>query len=176
MNDENLKKGKATQFRSGEMAASNGRKGGLAYGKKRRDERDARNTLKALLCMPMTNARGDALISPITGEKMSVQETLLTTAIEKAIKGSYRHLQLILDVLGELAPKRIDAVVSTTIEDNRSIEEIHTQIRRLMQSELLSLPDHEQQHTFEDLQGILFPIEREEEPSAELLNEVLTNL
>jgi hypothetical protein len=30
MNDQNLLKGKATQFRSGEMAASNGRKGGLA--------------------------------------------------------------------------------------------------------------------------------------------------
>ena len=36
MNDENLKKGEATRFRSGEDAVRNGQKGGIASGKARR--------------------------------------------------------------------------------------------------------------------------------------------
>ena len=38
-NEQNLKKGKATQFRSGEEAVRNGREGGIASGKARRENK-----------------------------------------------------------------------------------------------------------------------------------------
>lgn len=47
MNDENLKKGYATQFRSGEEAAINGRAGGIASGEARRAAAVARKWLNS---------------------------------------------------------------------------------------------------------------------------------
>lgn len=48
-NNENLRKGELTQFRSGEEAARNGQKGGKASGAARRRKADFRKTLNLLL-------------------------------------------------------------------------------------------------------------------------------
>ena len=48
-NEENLKKGKATQFQSGEEAARNGQKGGVASGASRRRRKAMRQTVNTLL-------------------------------------------------------------------------------------------------------------------------------
>lgn len=102
-NDENLKKGVATQIRSGEEAARIGKKGGIASGKKRRDKRDFKETISYLLEMPMQTKSGEPMISPITGKQMSIREAMVTAALQGAIKGNVKQLQTILDVLGERA-------------------------------------------------------------------------
>lgn len=48
-NAENLKRGKATQFKSGEDAAENGKKGGTASGASRRRKRAMRQAAAMLL-------------------------------------------------------------------------------------------------------------------------------
>ena len=48
-NEENLKKGEAPQFKSGEEAARNGQKGGVASGASRRRKKAMRQTVNALL-------------------------------------------------------------------------------------------------------------------------------
>ena len=102
-NDENLKKGKATQFKAGEEQAKIARKGAEASARKRRDKRNFRDTIACLLEMPMKTKAGEPMISPITGKPMSIREMIVTTALQGAIKGNVKQLNTILDVLGEKA-------------------------------------------------------------------------
>jgi len=48
-NEKNLQRGTATQFRSGEEAAKNGKKGGIASGEKRRENKRLRDIMKSML-------------------------------------------------------------------------------------------------------------------------------
>lgn len=48
-NEKNLKNGEKTRFKSGEEAARNGRKGGKASGKARREKADLRKAVQAAL-------------------------------------------------------------------------------------------------------------------------------
>lgn len=61
MNDENLKKGVKTQFKSGEHAASNGRKGGIASGEAKRRKRDIRKALEERIVDVYTDKNGKKL-------------------------------------------------------------------------------------------------------------------
>lgn len=92
-----------TSEQSRTEAAKNGRKGGKASGKSRRDKRNFRDTIACLLEMPMKTKAGEPMISPITGKPMSIREMIVTTALQGAIKGNVKQLNTILDVLGEKA-------------------------------------------------------------------------
>ena len=56
-NNENLEKGKATQFRSGEEAARNGSKGGIASGAARRRKKSLKEAADLYLSLPVTDKR-----------------------------------------------------------------------------------------------------------------------
>lgn len=59
MNDSNLKNQEATQFRSGEEAAENGKKGGIASGEARRARKTVQEALRALMDEKMPDSTGD---------------------------------------------------------------------------------------------------------------------
>lgn len=61
MNDENLKKGNATQFTSGEEAARNGKKGGIASAKKKQQKADIKATVQDVLNDEYTDKSGKTL-------------------------------------------------------------------------------------------------------------------
>lgn len=61
MNDENLKKGNATQFKSGEEAARNGKKGGIASAKKKQQKADIKATVQDVLNDEYTDKSGKTL-------------------------------------------------------------------------------------------------------------------
>ncbi len=87
-NEKNLKKGKATQFKSGEEAVKNGRKGGIASGEAKR----ARKTLK------------DELLTMLEVE--GVQERMAAALIKEAISGNSqgsvtKAFSVIRDTIGE---------------------------------------------------------------------------
>ena len=52
-NNENLEKGKATQFRSGEEAARNGSKGGIASGAARRRKKSLKEAADLYLSLSL---------------------------------------------------------------------------------------------------------------------------
>ena len=56
-NNENLEKGKATQFRSGEEAARNGSNGGIASGAARRRKKSLKEAADLYLSLPVTDKR-----------------------------------------------------------------------------------------------------------------------
>lgn len=61
-NNENLLKGKATQFKSGENAARSGRNGGIASGVAKREKKLIKETLEKRLKVADLNELADNLI------------------------------------------------------------------------------------------------------------------
>lgn len=104
-NDENLLKGEATRFKSGEEAARNGRKGGIKSGITRRRKGASRKYLKELLAMtPCLNEKDMKLL-----EKMGVadvdgidNEFMITLAmLNKAKEGDLRAYDMVHEYLAE---------------------------------------------------------------------------
>lgn len=109
-NAENLKKGKATQFKSGKDAVENGRKAGVASGASRRRKRAMRQAAAMLLNtqIPM-NERGPfmgtvkTLLKTFgyTPDDATYQDSLLAGIMLEAMKGDVRAAEFIRDTAGE---------------------------------------------------------------------------
>ena len=109
-NAENLKRGKATQFKSGEDAAGNGKKGGTASGASRRRKRAMRQAAAMLLNTQIpANVR-----TPFMGtvktlldafgyelKDATYQDALLAGIMLEAMKGDVRAAEFIRDTAGE---------------------------------------------------------------------------
>lgn len=94
-NEQNLEKGVATQFKSGEQAAENGRKGGIASGESKR----RRKTLKEELLL---------MLEDETVQK-SITAALIAEAIEGNNAGSVRGaFETIRDTIGERPAEKIE--------------------------------------------------------------------
>lgn len=108
-NEENLKKGEATQFRSGEEAARNGQKGGVASGASRRRRKAMKQTVNTLLGAGLDVGGSDflELIRPrllalgIDEEDATYQDVLIAGMMLKAMKGDVRAAEFIRDTVGE---------------------------------------------------------------------------
>ena len=109
-NAENLKKGKATQFKSGKDAVENGRKAVVASGASRRRKRAMRQAAAMLLNtqIPM-NERGPfmgtvkTLLKTFgyTPDDATYQDALLAGIMLEAMKGDVRAAEFIRDTAGE---------------------------------------------------------------------------
>lgn len=109
-NAENLKRGKATQFKSGKDAVENGRKAGVASGASRRRKRAMRQAAAMLLNtqIPM-NERGPfmgtvkTLLKTFgyTPDDATYQDALLAGIMLEAMKGDVRAAEFIRDTAGE---------------------------------------------------------------------------
>ena len=108
-NEENLKKGKATQFQSGEEAAKSGQKGGVASGASRRRRKAMKQAVNTLLGAGLDTSAGEFLeiIRPrlmalgINEEDATFQDVLLAGIMLKAMKGDVRAAEFIRDTVGE---------------------------------------------------------------------------
>ena len=86
----------ATTFKSGAEAVENGRKGGKASGKARKDRKLFRDAILAVLSEPLTDKNGNQHPSG-----MDVQEAMIRGVINRAIRGDPRALEVIRDTIGE---------------------------------------------------------------------------
>lgn len=102
-NEENLKKGKKTQFRSGEEAEKNGKKGGVASGKSRRRKKCLRETAEMLLSLPMKDGKLDKLdsFSTISEKNVTVEEKMIIKQIQKAFKGNLGAFEAVIALVSE---------------------------------------------------------------------------
>ena len=131
MNEQNLI---PNSMRSPNEVRENGRKGGIASGKARKDNRTFRETLQALLQLADKDKEGKPLISPVTGKAMSIRENIVIQTISKARKGDLRAVNTILDVLGERVfevNNNVNGSLKMQADDNRSPEEIIDSVKRL---------------------------------------------
>lgn len=93
----------ATQFRSGEEAVKNGRKGGIASGQARRRKKALTDTISELFSMPIKDGKLSELekiksITSIKGKNVTVQEAIVLAQIQKALKGDSRSARLLIDL------------------------------------------------------------------------------
>lgn len=106
-NEKNLENGKLTQFRSGEEAAKNGQKGGIASGVARRRKRSMKDAADYYLSLPETDRRRvNALLrDEVEPEDVDNQMSVVMGITEAAKRGDARAAGVLLKMLGEEAPQ-----------------------------------------------------------------------
>lgn len=105
-NEENLKKGKATQFKSGEEAARNGKKGGEASAKARAE----RKTLKEELLLLLSEG--------------NTQKKVSAALIKKAKSGNVKAFEVLRDTIGE---KPMEKIITSSV-DPETIAEVEKMV------------------------------------------------
>lgn len=117
-NLQNLLRGNpATQFKSGQQAVENGRKGGIRSGEVRRERAMMKQELEAMLKQTTDDN---------TTYKNKVTLGLLANAIDKTKGGSPEAYKTILAVLGELKEEQVNETPSLNINivDNSNLEKV----------------------------------------------------
>lgn len=99
-NEDNLRPSSPTEARI------NGRKGGIASGKARRERKAMRETLEELLSMPIKDGTSDEIdtiksIAGIKGKNITMQEAIMVAMLNKAAKGDVRAAEYVRDTIGQ---------------------------------------------------------------------------
>ena len=86
-------------------ARSNGRKGGIASGKARRDKKAMKDTLTDLLSMPLESGESVDIediknLAALNGKNITVQEAIMLAQIQKAINGDTKAAEYVRDTSG----------------------------------------------------------------------------
>ena len=122
---------------SSDEARKNGAKGGVASGKARRERKAMKETLEALLSMPLKNGKATDLdtiknLATLKGKNITVQEAIMLAQIQKAMKGDTRAAEFVRDSSGN-KPKD-DVVLSGNI--NNPFEGLTTEeLKKLIDDE-----------------------------------------
>lgn len=103
-NANNLKNGEATQFRSGEEAVENGRKGGIASGQARREKKTIQKILADLLDGQIKDSPQFAKLASKMGveSNKSVKDIFTMVCLLNSVKsGNLGDLERLSKLLGE---------------------------------------------------------------------------
>ena len=100
-----------------EEAREQGRKGGIASGKARRERRQMRETLQLLLDMPMKAGKSVDVeeiknYAKLKGKNISVQEAMLIAQVQKAMRGDTKAAEFIRDTAGQKPVENVDMNVN----------------------------------------------------------------
>ena len=112
---ENLKKGKATQFKTGEEQAKIGRKGGIASGKAKRKKKLLKECFDELLERDWESKKFG---------KASGSEALTLTVFQKALAGDLKAFEIVRDTAGQ---KPVDKVMLAEV-DQTTINEVEAMV------------------------------------------------
>ncbi len=120
---ENLKKGKATQFKSGKKAAEAGRKGGIASGVAKRQKKAVKERLEMLMASPLENESLKKLVKGMgnSNEKPTNYDALVAQmGAQGIIKGDIQVIRLILELMEQMPNMQADINLNggvTVIDD-----------------------------------------------------------
>lgn len=94
-------------------ARSNGRKGGIASGKARREKKALKDTLEELLAMPIKDGASADIekiksIAGIKGKNITMQEAIMVAMLNKAAKGDVRAAEYVRDTIGQKPDSRMN--------------------------------------------------------------------
>ena len=87
-----------TQFRSGDEAVENGRKGGIASGEARQAKETLREAMRILM---------DADLTGKDGKTMTGTEAMAAKAFQAALKGDWKAWELVRDTAGQKPVERV---------------------------------------------------------------------
>lgn len=119
---ENLKKGRATQFQSGDEAAKKGKKGGTRSGQKRRERKSFAEALEIGLTMTMESGKAVPLekvktFSDAKQANLTINDRIVLKLLQKAANGDIKAIELIREQVGEAKPRQVEASVRIVDED-----------------------------------------------------------
>lgn len=100
-NEKNLKNGAKTQFKSGEEAAKNGQKGGIASGKAKREQKTYRELAKAMLSANITDQKMLDELKAYGIEETDIKAYTLLGMIKASAQGSHNAFDRLLALAGE---------------------------------------------------------------------------
>lgn len=100
-NEKNLKKGKATQFQSGEEAARNGRKGGKASAKKKKYKKLMKECMNTILSLKATDSEALKVLEDMGIEDTSNNMLVAVGLFNAAVKGNVEAFREIRNLIGE---------------------------------------------------------------------------
>lgn len=132
-NVKNLRQGNPeTQFKSGQNAVENGRKGGIASGESKRRKKDMRERLEILLSMPIKSGKEIDIekiksFDLLEDKNITVEDTILMTMIQKALKGDLSAVTFLRDTSGQKCAEKV--------EITQSIDESIIEIEKYMKGE-----------------------------------------
>lgn len=117
----------ATQFRSGDEAVKNGKKGGIASGKKRREKKTVQRILSDYLD---TDAKNNKVLSKLADaagldDDASVKEVIVLKFLMNSLKeGDLSDLERLMKLLGEQketagAEEKLDALLAEFVKATR---------------------------------------------------------
>lgn len=106
-NEQNLEKGIATQFKSGEEAAANGRKGGIASGESKRRAKALRELAQTWLETEVTKDK--------KGDLLTGGEFMIAVAAKEIAKGNPKFWELMRDTAGQ---KPVDKVMIAEVSQD----------------------------------------------------------
>lgn len=112
---DNLKKGKATQFKKGEKQVKIGRKGGKASGEAKRRKKLLKECLDELLEKDWENRQG---------EKHSGSEAISIALFKKALAGDIKAYEVVRDTAGQ---KPVDKIMMAEV-DQTTINEVEAMV------------------------------------------------
>ena len=89
-----------------EQRAEYGRQGGIKSGETKRRKKAMKETLEVLLSMPMKNGKTSDMESiknfaALKGKNISVQEAMIISMIQKAMKGDVKAAEWLRDTSGQ---------------------------------------------------------------------------
>lgn len=98
-NDDNLR------VPTSKEAREFGARGGIASAKSRREKKAMRETLAALLSMPLKSGKATDVediknLASVKGKNITVQEAIMLAQIQKALKGDTKAAEYIRDTSG----------------------------------------------------------------------------
>lgn len=102
-NEQNLEKGLSTQFRSGEEAARNGQKGGIASGAARRRKRSLKEAADLFLSLPVADTKTSDIMGAMgldEGDRDNQMAVIVALQL-KAMKGDSKAARLLFELLGD---------------------------------------------------------------------------
>ena len=106
-NEENLKHGKDSQFRSGEEAARNGQNGGIASGKSRRRKKAMKERLQEALECSVVNPKVKKMMQSVGMEDGRTNYDAVTASIVAgAIQGAPGYARLLMELIGETGEEK----------------------------------------------------------------------
>lgn len=144
MNEKNLKKGKTTQFKSGEEAAKKGRKGGIASGEAKRRKKTIAEFSEAMLNMKLSDRNAEALkklVPDIAEEDMTNAAAMVAGQITSAIRGNTTAF-LAVNEQAELARKKRESNEKLHATYHLDMDQIPDNFHRLIRD--IRRHDHQQ--------------------------------
>lgn len=105
-NDENLKKGKNTQFRTGEEQVKIAQKGGKRSGEVRSMNAEMRKRLEQIVKMTLKDGKADKIqnLADAKGANLTISDALLVKLVTMALAGNIKAINKLMDLLGMDSP------------------------------------------------------------------------